>query len=43
LGFSLEGILREEFYLDGERLSVFYMGLLRDEFLHLKIDPAENL
>jgi RimJ/RimL family protein N-acetyltransferase len=42
LGFSLEGILRDEFLLDGERLSVLYMGLLRDEFLRLVVDYAEN-
>jgi RimJ/RimL family protein N-acetyltransferase len=41
LGFSLEGILRDEFLLDGERLSVFYMGLLRDEFLTLAINRIE--
>jgi RimJ/RimL family protein N-acetyltransferase len=32
LGFILEGCLREEFLLNGERLSLFYMGLLASQF-----------
>jgi RimJ/RimL family protein N-acetyltransferase len=32
LGFSLEGILRDEFIIKGERLAAFYMGLLRSDF-----------
>ena len=32
-GFLIEGVLREEFRLGNRRLPVFYMGLLRREFL----------
>jgi RimJ/RimL family protein N-acetyltransferase len=32
LGFVQEGVLRDEFVLDGERLPLIYMGLLRAEF-----------
>ena len=32
LGFALEGILRDEFWCDGERVPVFYFGLVRQEF-----------
>jgi RimJ/RimL family protein N-acetyltransferase len=35
LGFALEGILRDEFWLDGHRLNALYMGLLRSEFAQL--------
>jgi len=43
LGFSLEGILRDEFKLGGERLAALYMGLLRPDFERLGVawkDPA---
>jgi RimJ/RimL family protein N-acetyltransferase len=32
LGFVVEGVLRDEFILRGNRISVFYMGLLKKEF-----------
>lgn len=32
VGFSVEGVLREEFLLDGRRLDVLYMGLLRKDW-----------
>lgn len=32
LGFVLEGILRDEFWLDGERIPVLYLGLVRHDF-----------
>jgi hypothetical protein len=32
LGFSVEGVLRDEFWLEGQRLNVFYMGMLAEEF-----------
>jgi RimJ/RimL family protein N-acetyltransferase len=35
-GFAIEGVLRDEFRLDGELLSVFYMGLLAGEFKRLR-------
>lgn len=35
LGFVLEGILRDEFWLDGERVAVLYMSLLYDNFKRL--------
>lgn len=35
LGFALEGILRDEFWLNEQRLSALYMGLLRSEFTQL--------
>ncbi len=41
LGFVIEGVLRDEFRLGAERLSVFYMGLLRDEFSRLSVPSAE--
>lgn len=36
LGFCQEGVLRDEFWLDGQRVDVFYMGLLRDEWERLE-------
>ncbi len=39
LGFVLEGILRGEFWLDGQRVDVLYMGLLHTDFKQLVIDP----
>ncbi len=38
LGFVLEGLLRDEFWLEGQRLPVVYMGLLRDEFERLVVE-----
>jgi ribosomal-protein-alanine N-acetyltransferase len=38
-GFSLEGIHREEFILDGERVAVFYLGLTREDFLRPQPGP----
>ena len=35
LGFQTEGLLRDEFILDGRRISAFYMGLLRSDFERL--------
>jgi len=32
-GFTIEGVLREEFLLGRRRLPVFYMGILRREFM----------
>ncbi len=37
LGFQTEGVLRDEFRRCGVRESVFYMGLLRDEFVRLNV------
>lgn len=38
LGFVLEGILRDEFILNGEFLPVLYLGLLRSEFAHIQVE-----
>jgi RimJ/RimL family protein N-acetyltransferase len=38
LGFVIEGILREEFWLNGSRVDVFRMSLLRREFAEIKLD-----
>lgn len=38
LNFMLEGILRDEFWLHGKRLSVLYMGLLRPDFESLTVE-----
>jgi RimJ/RimL family protein N-acetyltransferase len=38
LGFMLEGILRDEFWLQGERLAALYMGLLRTDFDRLTVE-----
>ncbi len=38
LGFTLEGILRDEFLLRGERLAALYMGLLHSDFEHLAVE-----
>ena len=35
LKFKIEGVLRDEFWLDGGRVNVYYMGLLRSEFEEL--------
>lgn len=37
LGFRLEGILRDEFWLDGQRADLLYMGLIRDEYQALPV------
>jgi RimJ/RimL family protein N-acetyltransferase len=37
LGFSLEGILRDEFWLDGQRINLLYMGLLKEEYERLSV------
>lgn len=33
IGFKVEGVLREHFYLDGKYIDCFRMGLLRPEFI----------
>jgi RimJ/RimL family protein N-acetyltransferase len=40
-GFSIEGVLRDEFALDGQRVSLLYMGILDDEFKRL--DARERI
>jgi len=42
LGFALEGILRDEFWLDGQRVATFYMGLLRGDFRRLSADLRQE-
>jgi RimJ/RimL family protein N-acetyltransferase len=37
LGFSLEGVLRDEFLLNGTLVNVFYMGILKSEFERLPV------
>lgn len=37
LGFVVEGVLRDEFMLNDERLNLFYMGLLACEFARLRV------
>jgi RimJ/RimL family protein N-acetyltransferase len=39
VGFTMEGVLREEFCLDGRLIPAFYMGILRAEFDRLKSVP----
>ena len=41
-GFVVEGILRDEFVLNGERLDLFYMGLLAPEFARLRSAMQES-
>jgi len=41
VGFTIEGVLRDEFWLDGQRVSVLYMSMLEDEFRQL--DVREDL
>ncbi len=41
LGFTLEGVLRDEFRLNGDRVPALYMGLLRDEFDRLAVERPE--
>jgi len=38
LGFALEGILRDEFCLDGQRVAALYMGLLGHDFRRLSAE-----
>lgn len=38
LGFVLEGILRNEFKFEGQRLNLLYMGLLFDDFKSLYVE-----
>lgn len=35
-GFKVEGVLREHFYLNGEHLDCYQMGLLRSEYRKIK-------
>lgn len=42
LGFTLEGILRDEFWLDGQRVNVLYMGLLHDDLKRLAIEVEKD-
>jgi len=42
LGFVLEGILRDEFWLDGQRIDVLYLGLKKIEFEHLVVQYSEE-
>jgi diamine N-acetyltransferase len=37
LGFRLEGILRDEFWLDGQRADLLYMGLYADDYRRLPV------
>ena len=36
LGFHVEGVLRDAFLLNGERLPALYMGLLQEDFLKVE-------
>jgi RimJ/RimL family protein N-acetyltransferase len=38
LGFQVEGVLRDGFLLNGERLPAMYMGLLRQDFLKVETE-----
>jgi RimJ/RimL family protein N-acetyltransferase len=38
LGFQIEGVLRDGFLLDGERLPALYMGLLKEDFLKIETE-----
>ena len=38
LGFQVEGVLRDGFLLNGERLPALYMGLLRQEFMKVEFE-----
>lgn len=38
VGFQLEGILRGEYILDGERLPAWYMGILAGEFEAINVE-----
>ncbi|MCS6806063.1 MAG: GNAT family protein [Acidobacteriota bacterium] len=42
LGFTLEGILRDEFWLDGRRVNAWYMGLLHDDFKRLVVEVEKG-
>lgn len=42
LGFVVEGVLRDEFWLRGQRASVLYMGLLRDDFAALAVERCDG-
>jgi diamine N-acetyltransferase len=43
LGFMLEGILRDEFWLAGQRLPALYMGLLREDFEQLVVQAESEV
>jgi RimJ/RimL family protein N-acetyltransferase len=42
LGFSIEGVLRDEFVLNGERINLLYMGLLKSEYARLREGAARG-
>ena len=35
LGFELEGILRDEFLINGQRMAALRMGMLKTRFMQL--------
>ncbi len=43
LGFVVEGVLRDEFKLDGRLANAFYMGLLKREFDEAVLDSAYDI
>jgi len=42
VGFVPEGILRDEFRLQGQLIPVFYMGILREEFQRWHVDASRS-
>ena len=41
LGFKVEGVLRDEFWLEGRRVDAYYMGLLSHELQALSCEGAD--
>jgi RimJ/RimL family protein N-acetyltransferase len=42
LDFKVEGVLRDEFLINGHRSDAYYMGLLRNEFDQLSVELIDN-
>jgi len=42
LDFKVEGVLRDEFLINGHRSDAYYMGLLRNEFDQLSVELIAN-
>jgi RimJ/RimL family protein N-acetyltransferase len=43
LGYAIEGVLRDEFLLDGKRTNALYMGVLDSDFRGLTVDRSGSM
>jgi RimJ/RimL family protein N-acetyltransferase len=43
LGYAIEGVLRDEFLLDGKRTNALYMGVLDSNFRGLEVELSGSM